>query len=228
MLKADSNVYTDKSDAYETFSQAEDPAKKIVNFMLPKVDGKIVLDFGCGTGKFIPDLSLNTKKYFGTDINETQLRIAREKCLHLKNVEIIKTEQSKLQIPDKSIEVIFSSWVIGSIQDLKIRYEVLEEFKRILKPGGSIYLLENDIGGEYKELTGGEKANKRTEVKLEWLKTQGYSEEIKINTEIAFKSNGEARHIFEQVWNRATADKIKGNSIQVNLVIYSLSMNSSN
>ncbi len=221
MLRADSDVYTKRSDAYEIFSQAEDPSKQIVHFMLPKVDGKIVLDFGCGTGKFISDLSLKAKKYIGTDVNETQLQIARKKSLRLSNVEILKTKESQLQIPDQSVEVIFSSWVIGSIQDLKVRYDVLNEFKRVLKPGGSIYLLENDVGGEYKELTGGSEANKRTVSKLKWLSDHGYSEEVKIDTEIEFKNHEEAVSVFAQVWNKEAADKIKGKSIQVNLVIYS-------
>ena len=172
-LVADSSVYKHKSDMYEKFSQAEDTLKKIVTFLIPKIKDKAVLDFGCGTGKFILDLAPIAKTYVATDINETQLEIAKKKSLHLENVEILKTEKDTLPFKDQSFDVIFSTWVIGSIQDLELRARILKEFKRVLRPGGFVYLVENDVGGEYKDMTGGEKANERTAAKLLWLKDRG-------------------------------------------------------
>ncbi len=61
-LVATSNIFTIKSDIYDQFSLAEDFPKKVVSFLRPKLKNKIVLDFGCGTGKFIPDLSVISKK----------------------------------------------------------------------------------------------------------------------------------------------------------------------
>jgi ubiquinone/menaquinone biosynthesis C-methylase UbiE len=150
-LMAGSNIYSDKSDWYELFSQAEDYPKKILEFFTPLFKDKTVLDFGCGTGKFISNLSQVSKKYIATDVAESQLKIAKEKNVGLGNVEIIKTEEDLLPLEDNSVDVIFSSWVLGSVKDLELRTKILAELKRVLKIGGTIYLVENDKGGEYKK-----------------------------------------------------------------------------
>ncbi len=124
-----SDLYKEKSLAYEKFSQAEDSHGEVVKFLTNKVAGKIVLDFGCGTGKFIPELSSVAEKVIAVDINESQLDIAKKKSQNLKNVEFYKSEKDTIPLPDVSIDVVFAAWVIGSIHDLDVRAKIINEFK---------------------------------------------------------------------------------------------------
>jgi len=220
-LAGNSLLYKDKSNIYERFSQAEDSDNKILNFLLEKAIGKIVLDFGCGTGRFIKNLAPSVKKYIAMDINESQLKIARSKIKDIKNVEIIKNQEDSIPLADSSVDLIFSTWVIGSIHNLDLRIKILNEFERVLKRGGSIFLIENDVGGEYKKITGGDIVNNRTKEKLQWLKNKGYQEIEKIYTLISFKDLEEAKYIFEHIWDKEAADKIENKDISLNLVVLS-------
>ena len=42
--------------------------------------------------------------------------------------------------------------MLGTILEVDRRNKVLEEMKRVLKHDGNIYLVENDIGGEFEEI----------------------------------------------------------------------------
>lgn len=218
-LSSTSNVYKNNSDAYEIFSQAQDRQGKISKFLKPKLQDKIVLDFGCGTGKFIPQFAPVSEKYIATDISDSQLKVAREKAKNFSNVEVIKTERSKLPFEDDSVDVVFSSWVLGSIRDLELRKQILSELKRVLKPGGTIYLADNDIGGDFKEVLGGESSNKKTQAKLDWLEENNFWILKQIKTDFTFDSIKSAKKVFEVVWDIEAAGRVKDKVISINVAI---------
>jgi ubiquinone/menaquinone biosynthesis C-methylase UbiE len=218
-LAANSDVYNLKSDSYELFSQAEDAPNKAGAFLLPYLKDKIVLDFGCGTGKFIPLFAPTTKQYITTDISETQLAIAKKKAENFDTVTVLKIENNKLPLEDSSVDVIFSAWVIGSIQDLNIREAAIEEFKRVLKPGGKVFLIENNVGGEYKEIVDGEVGNERTRKKLVWLENHNFWQAKVFETEFVFNDTETAQSVFSEIWDEETASAITKNTIAHNVVI---------
>lgn len=218
-LAADSDIYNLKSDSYELFSQAEDAPNKVGTFLLPYLKDKVVLDFGCGTGKYIPLFAPTVKQYIATDISETQLAIAKDKANGFNTVTILKTENNKLPLEDASIDIIFSAWVIGSIQDLDTREAVIEEFRRVLKPGGKIFLIENNVGGEYKQVVDGEIGNERTRNKLIWLENHNFWQVQSFETEFVFDDVETAQSVFSSIWDAETANAITKNTIAHNVVI---------
>ncbi len=75
------------------------------------------LDFGCGPGRFEPILSKLVKnKVYALDPIEELLNIAPK----IDNVEYIKFENESFKLPDKSIDLIFVSLVLGGITDEKL------------------------------------------------------------------------------------------------------------
>ena len=52
-LLKDSKAYYEDNDYYEIFSVAEDGENKVVDYLEHICKDKIVLDAGCGTGKFL-------------------------------------------------------------------------------------------------------------------------------------------------------------------------------
>lgn len=66
-LSEKSKNYYEENDIYEIFSIAEDYPNKIYEYLLLKIKGKIVLDLGCGTGKFMQKFYNETTKYYGLD-----------------------------------------------------------------------------------------------------------------------------------------------------------------
>ena len=108
--------------------------------------GGRVLEVGVGTGISLPDYA-RTTRLFGVDISEPMLRKARERVteLDLTNVEgLAVMDAADLSFPDASFDVIVAQYVITTVPDPEA---ALDEFARVLKPGGEIVLVSR-IGAE--------------------------------------------------------------------------------
>jgi phosphatidylethanolamine/phosphatidyl-N-methylethanolamine N-methyltransferase len=108
--------------------------------------GGRVLEVGVGTGISLPDYSRNTR-LVGIDISEPMLRKAqvRKRELKLDNVEALSVmDVGHLGFPDESFDVVVAQYVITAVPDPDA---ALDEFARVLKPGGEIILV-NHISAE--------------------------------------------------------------------------------
>ncbi len=108
--------------------------------------GGRVLEVGVGTGISLPDYSRNTK-LVGIDISEPMLRKAqvRKRDLKLDNVEALSVmDVGHLGFPDESFDAVVAQYVITAVPDPDA---ALDEFARVLKPGGEIILV-NHISAE--------------------------------------------------------------------------------
>ena len=219
-LGASSKFYNEKASVYEKFSQAEDAPRKVVGFLASKIEGKVVLDFGCGTGKFIPELAPLAKTYWAVDISENQLAIARKKAEGFNNVKFLKNNGDSISLESNSVDIVFASWVIGSIHDLESRERTIAELKRILKEDGSIYLVENNTGGEFKNIIEGEAGNEKTHIKQEWLEEIGFKIILSLETFFEFKDLDTAKDVFNAIWGEEISAKINSQKITHNIAIY--------
>ncbi|MBM3201041.1 MAG: bifunctional demethylmenaquinone methyltransferase/2-methoxy-6-polyprenyl-1,4-benzoquinol methylase UbiE [Chlamydiae bacterium] len=112
--------------------------KKMAKMMTPPSE---YLDIACGTGDQIlavykrhhPTLA----KIVGVDIAENMLGFAKTKVPK----EVILMHENALNLPfsSSSFDAITISFGIRNLPDLSI---ALQEMKRVLKPGGKLYILE--------------------------------------------------------------------------------------
>jgi phosphatidylethanolamine/phosphatidyl-N-methylethanolamine N-methyltransferase len=110
-----------------------------------RIGGRI-LEVGIGTGISLPDYA-PTSRLFGIDISEPMLRRAQERVdeLGLRNVEgLAVMDAADLSFPDSSFDVVVAQYVITTVPDPEA---ALDEFARVLKPGGEIVLVSR-IGAE--------------------------------------------------------------------------------
>jgi len=110
-----------------------------------RIGGRI-LEVGVGTGISLPDYSPKNT-IFGVDISESMLRKARKRVteLGLRNVEgLAVMDAEHLDFPDASFDVIVAQYVITAVPNPEA---TLDEFVRVLKPGGEIVLVSR-IGAE--------------------------------------------------------------------------------
>ncbi|MEN9626670.1 MAG: hypothetical protein RL557_998 [archaeon] len=219
-LHSESEIYKVGSKVYDSFSSAEDYPEKISKFLSNKVKDKIVLDFGCGTGKFIQSIAPLSKLFIAMDVADNQLKFAKEKIKESNKVKFIKNTPNKIPLESNSVDVIFSAWVIGGIHNLKIRKSLLEEMKRVLKKDGKIYLIENDVEGDYKKIVEENHGNQKTEQKLKWLEEHHFRKIESFQTYFQFETLNKAREIFEKIFGEDIASKIKNKKISHNIVIY--------
>ncbi len=92
----------------------------------------VVVDVGCGSGAFLETLPPCQKH--GVDHSVEQLAFARKLGLT-----VVQSEADALPFSDGSVDVVFSSELIEHIPREKGE-KMIEEFYRILRPGGKVVL----------------------------------------------------------------------------------------
>src|SRR5829696_7778118 len=110
-----------------------------------RIGGRI-LDVGVGTGISLPDYA-RSSRLAGVDLSEPMLRKAQERVeqLGLHHVECLAVMDAEhLAFPDAFFDVVVAQYVITAVPDPEA---TLDEFARVLKPGGEIVLV-NHIGAE--------------------------------------------------------------------------------
>ena len=109
-------------------------------------DGGCILEVGLGTGISLLSYSRNNR-LVGIDISAGMLRRALNRVVEhrLTNVEALSVMDAKhLALPDASFDVVVAQYVITAVPDPET---TLDEFVRVLRPGGEIILV-NHLGAE--------------------------------------------------------------------------------
>ena len=110
-----------------------------------RIGGRI-LDVGVGTGISLLDYK-RTNRIAAVDYSEPMLKKARERVLEhkLDHVECVAVmDAQKLGFADAVFDAVVAQYVITTVPDPET---VLDEFVRVLRPGGEIILV-NHIGAE--------------------------------------------------------------------------------
>jgi phosphatidylethanolamine/phosphatidyl-N-methylethanolamine N-methyltransferase len=121
------------------FGPVFDRGRKAAIEAAERVGGRI-LEVGVGTGISLPDYS-RANIIFGVDISEGMLKKARKRvaALGLTHVEgLAVMDAHRLNFPDNSFDVVVAQYVISAVHDPEA---TLDEFIRVLRPGGEIVIL---------------------------------------------------------------------------------------
>ena len=217
-LLKDSKAYYEDNDYYEIFSIAEDGENKVANYLKNICKDKIVLDAGCGTGKFLNILEEYSQKYIGIDLSKKQLEKAGSKSKK-ESSEFKCSNLSSINLESNKVDLIVCSWVLGTITNLDERNKCLSELKRLLKANGTIILIENDEGSEFEEIRNRTK-DTRTRDYNNWILSNQFNIEKQINTYFIFDSFQDAKKSFEVIYGEAIANKITSEKINHKIIIF--------
>jgi len=111
-----------------------------------RIGGRI-LEVGVGTGISLPAYG-RTNRVVGVDISLPMLKKARERVVeqNLAHVDALAVmDAGGLGLPDASFDVVVAQYVITAVPHPEA---TLDEFARVLKPGGEIIMV-NHIGAEH-------------------------------------------------------------------------------
>jgi len=98
------------------------------------LDGKIILDFGCGTGNFAYVISkLTAAKIYGVEPSGGM----REKALE-KGIDARCGDHSMIPFEDGFFDFIYMTDVIHHVPDMRLMFS---QFRRVLKRGGLVCIL---------------------------------------------------------------------------------------
>lgn len=224
-LLKDSKAYYEDNDYYELFSIAEDGENKVADYLKELSIDKVVLDAGCGTGKFLPIIENVAYKYIGIDLSNEQLIKAKDKSK--RNSLFINSSLEKIKLDNNSVDLIISTWVLGTITDIEERNRCLDELKRILKPNGKIILVENDVNSEFEEIRN-RTSDSRTRDYNSWILSNGFIVDKRLETYFSFKSIDEAKKCFEVIYGKTISDKINDEKIEHKIIIFKYKKNDYN
>lgn len=130
-------------------------AKHIYSALLSRITKKAglspkdrILDAGCGSGEHLFLLeSMGFTNLYGFDLSEEMVKIAREKCGHAK---IEKGDTEKLNYPSDFFDAIIAISLLMYLPDPE---KGLMELKRVLKSGGKLIMVNQNLkGSKFKSL----------------------------------------------------------------------------
>lgn len=217
-LLKNSKAYYENNDYYDIFSIAEDYENKVSDYLKNISNNKIVLDAGCGTGKYLKVLETNSKKYIGIDLSSDQLKKAKLKSTN-SNTKLICSDLANIPLKDNSVDLIVSCWVLGTITNIDERNVVLNELKRVLNANGKIILIENAENSEFEIIRNRDK-DSRTRDYNNWILSNGFILDKEINTYFQFNNLNEAIECFEVIYGEEISSKITNNKIEHKINIY--------
>src|SRR5215471_12336879 len=128
------------------FGAVFEQGRRAVVAAAERIGGRI-LEVGVGTGISLPYYS-SASRVFGIDLSSEMLSKARHRVdsLNLSHVEELQQiDAEALPFPDASFDVITAQCVVNTTPHPEL---ALDQFARVLKPGGEIILL-NRIGAEH-------------------------------------------------------------------------------
>jgi phosphatidylethanolamine/phosphatidyl-N-methylethanolamine N-methyltransferase len=128
------------------FGAVFDRGRKASIAAAERIGGGRILEVGVGTGLSLPDYA-KTNRLIGVDLSAPMLRKAKERVTaqHLTNVEgLAVMDAQRLAFHDDIFDLIVAQYVITAVPDPEA---TLDEFVRVLKPGGEIILV-NHLGAE--------------------------------------------------------------------------------
>ncbi len=121
----------------ETYDSTPNPvvsmdSRHTINLLSP-VNGELILDAGCGTGRNLRPILLAGATAIGIDFSHRMLRVARRQ---LENPSVALGDlQSSLPFPAGTFDAVLCALIGEHLSELHV---VLDEFYRVLKLGGRL------------------------------------------------------------------------------------------
>lgn len=101
-------------------------------------DGDNILDFGCGNGRLLELFSGKNIRYYGTDVSENLINLARNKY----SGEFIKLDpsQTSLPFPDNFFNTAYAIAVFHHFPGKEYREAMAKELYRVTRTGGYVVI----------------------------------------------------------------------------------------
>lgn len=113
--------------------------------MLPAAKGT-VLEVGIGSALNLPHYSRKVAHLYAVEPSPELLQMARRKTDTAPfPVTLLEQTAEKIPLDDHSMDTVVMTWVLCSIAD---DHAVLQEMRRVLKPGGRLLFLEHGLAPE--------------------------------------------------------------------------------
>ncbi|XP_061582298.1 phosphoethanolamine methyltransferase isoform X2 [Cololabis saira] len=110
--------------------------------MLPALAGHRVLELGAGIGRYTSHLLTKAAHVTAVDFMESFVEKNRQQNGHHSNVTFLQADVTKMDIPQHSVDFIFSNWLLMYLSDGELK-SCMEKMLHWLKPGGFLFFRES-------------------------------------------------------------------------------------
>ncbi len=133
------NLWAENYD-YQPYNLMLSLDEEILTELMSYLDlkNKVIADVGCGTGRHWDNfLHHQPEKLLGFDVSKGMLDMLKKKFPKAQTHHLINDKLSELD--NESCDIVFSTLTIAHIKNAA---DVLQEWKRVLKPGGQIIITD--------------------------------------------------------------------------------------
>jgi ubiquinone/menaquinone biosynthesis C-methylase UbiE len=208
-------IYNHQADLYQLMVDCEDYQGNLlpaIQAILP-LEGKDILETGAGTGRLTALLAPGARKVWAFDRSIHMLRVAqlRIDVLDLRYVHFGVADHRRLPVGERSADLLISGWSVcyvfleaGTGWQIGLK-RTLANFRRCLRPGGVIILIET-LG------TGTEEPQRLPLLQpyLEYLESNGF-QMTWVRTDYRFANLEQARERIPFFFGEEMLDKLQGN-----------------
>ena len=130
---------TDYNQIAEEFSNTRRHIWDEIKFLFEEYirPNDIVLDLGCGNGRYLPLIKEKAGKYFGVDNSGELIGLAKNRY---PGENFQTADALELPFEDNFFDKIYCLAVLHHIPSEELRLKFFQEAKRVLKPGGILIL----------------------------------------------------------------------------------------
>jgi len=131
-------------DAWERFGTNKIKFFDWVALQLPELKGRFnILDAGCGTGRLLSRLGKKYKgaELYGVDISPAMVKATKLAVSKMNKRNILEADIKKLPFHSDYFAVVTATHVLYHVPDIS---GAIKELKRVLKPGGIIFITTTD------------------------------------------------------------------------------------
>jgi ubiquinone/menaquinone biosynthesis C-methylase UbiE len=146
------DIYNSQGAVYDLLVTREDFRANLAAALqaLRPFDGLSVIDLGAGTGRITRILSPLAGWIISLDISFHMLKTARDNPgnLSAKDWSLVQADNRELPVRDRSVDIAIAGWTFGHFTGWHANSwqgmidQCVGEMKRLLRPGGTIIILE--------------------------------------------------------------------------------------
>ncbi len=146
-------VYREQPEVFRAFEDAEDPdgiaAERLRS--LAGTDGRRVLELGCGTGWLTRRLAPGAAAYLALDASASMLGMHERGGEAGGRRQLLRGRAERLPLAGVSVDRVVASWLLLDLRP-DLRRAAADEARRVLAPGGELWVIENVGTGEFQQL----------------------------------------------------------------------------
>ncbi len=184
--------YAEAPEIFDAFRCAEDPEGRVLRRLeaLAGISGRDVVEIGSGTGRTAATLARRARRYVAIEPEPAMLRIARSAAPAAFHV---RARGEALPIPTGSVDRVLATWFLANARRA-VQRAAEAEAARVLRPGGSLWAVENHWDDEFQSLRGRAGPFETAEVRP-LIEEAGFEIVERVSTTIRFASVTEARRV---------------------------------